>query len=93
MINIGDIKWATGFLEGEGSFRLTQCNSPVVSVNQVQKWPLKKINSIFPGRIIPVKGDGKNKQNSWMWYLKAKDSIQLMMTIFILISPKRKKTN
>ncbi len=91
MIDIGDLKWAAGFLEGEGSFCFVG-SSPCVQAGQVQKWPLEKLNLLFPrGKISFIKKKRKGCQDSWIWNLKVLDSVGLMMTLYTFMSPKRKE--
>ena len=91
MIDIGDLKWAAGFLEGEGSFYLAT-NSPLIEASQNQKWPLEKLNSIFGGRLHFQLRKG-NRNGTWVWVLgmKRKDAVALMMTLYILMSPRRQE--
>src|SRR5262249_16159364 len=45
----GDLRWAAGFLEGEGSF---SCRSSLqVCATQVQTWPLERLRDLFGGAI------------------------------------------
>lgn len=95
MISINDIHWIAGFLEGEGSFYgcepFPKRGAPIeVSASQVQKWPLEKLNSIIPGTMRLRK---KNSPTSsiWIWYANTANSAGLMMTIYSLMSPKRKE--
>jgi hypothetical protein len=90
MINIGDLKWIAGFLEGEGSFSISK-GSIRVQASQMKKWPLDKLNLFLPGKIHPV--HSKNKQwgskEYWLWDLNVMNSAALMMTIYPLMSPHR----
>ena len=93
MISINDIHWIAGFLEGEGSFAGYEypkhCNFRVTAA-QKQKWPLEKLNSIISGKIYPMK-DHNKKDGIFVWYTDMNTSAGLMMTIYPLMSPKRKE--
>jgi hypothetical protein len=97
MIEIGDLKWIAGFLEGEGSFSGKVKNrnfpQPRVQVSQMQKWTLEKLNSFIPGTIYPVYAKNKKwgSKHYWSWSLNFLNSVCLMMTIYPLMSPKRQE--
>lgn len=84
-----DFAWAAGFLEGEGSF--TYQASLAVSASQVQRWPLERMASLFGGRIST---NGRvtqpQRQLCFVWYLHGHRAAGLMMTLFLLLSPRRR---
>lgn len=88
--NIGDIKWAAGFLEGEAHFGSNR-NAPIIQVQQVQKWPLERLSLLFQGKIYFYPSKNKKWGDVWRWELCSINSIALMMTIYSLISPLRKE--
>ena len=52
MIQIKDLYWAAGFLEGEGGFGMYgPKNAWSVQAAQVQKEPLERLKSLFGGSI------------------------------------------
>ena len=84
-----EIAWAAGFLEGEGSF---SCHhSPRVEAAQVQREPLERLLKLFGGNIRKRKARFKNQSDNWYWILNARRSPQVMMTIYTLMSPRRKQ--
>ena len=92
MISSGDLKWIAGFLEGEGSFshgRRRTDNAEVVG-SQVQLWPLEQLQQLLGGRIKPVKMHSKQWQQSYHWRVRNSAAIGVMMTLFPLLSPRRK---
>ena len=90
MISLKDIYWAAGFLEGEGSFR-SKTSSPEVSAEQVQKQPLERLTEFFGGRIyIKKRSPNPKVQPCWRWSIRSSRAIGLMMTLYALMSPKRK---
>ena len=87
-----DIAWAAGFIEGEGCF-----GAPVnvrtgvsVSAAQVQREPLERLQRIFGGR-IRFKKARPPRQNHYVWWLPSLRSAEVTMTLFCLLSPRRKE--
>lgn len=87
MIDISELKWVAGFLEGEGSF-VAHNGSPTVSALQVQKWPIEKLNIFLKGKVYPQK---TKRQTAWVWRLNVLNSISIMMTLYSIMSPRRKE--
>ncbi len=89
MIDIGDLKWIAGFLEGEGSFSYSK--NIRVQASQMRRWPLEKLNSLISGKIHPVYSKNKpwGEKNYWLWDLSVLNSAALMMTLYPLMSPYR----
>lgn len=92
MIRAIDVAWAAGFLEGEGSFY--NYGTPVVTVAQVQREPIERMEKLFGGssnQRITKGFSGKNgpPQPIWVWKAPAYRSIEIMMTVYSLMSPKR----
>jgi len=91
MIASGDLQWAAGFLEVEGCWPLGGSTLTITAV-QVQKWPLDRLLILFGGRIYrrsPAKNP--NAQPQWQWVLHGWKAAGLSMTLFRLMSPKRKE--
>lgn len=82
-----DIAWAAGFMEGEGSFGHYGC--PAISVAQVQKEPIDRMVRIFGGKISRRNTNGFSDKPIWVWRPDARVAIQVMMTLYCLMSPKR----
>ncbi len=82
------LAWAAGFMEGEGSF-VTQSNSPKVSAAQVQREPLDRLRAMFGGTITSRYTNGFSDKQIWVWSIKARRSAEVMMTLYVLMSPRR----
>lgn len=81
-----ELYWVAGFLEGEGNFALRgrKRTSPVASACQVGLHPLERLQRIVGGRIAPY------NSTTHVWTLNENRTIQLAMTLYPLMSPKRK---
>lgn len=86
----GDLMWAAGFLEGEGSFRYNT-SSPSLAAAQAQLQPLERLKSLFGGLIHPMKRYKPNHKPAWLWHLGGTDAAALMMTLFVEMSPRRRE--
>ena len=89
MITGNELHWVAGFLEGEGSF--TYHGTPSVTAAQVQKEPLDRIHGIFGGKMWQRTPSGFSTRPIWIWKASARSSIQIMMTLYTLMSPKRQE--
>lgn len=91
MISINDLYWVAGFLEGEGSFCFAPSKGrPLLSAKQVQKQPLERLRLIIGGNlnlVNPTVGSRPNTQPIWYWQLP---SPGIMMTLWPLMSSKRR---
>lgn len=85
-----NVAWAAGFMEGEGSF---YCNNGagIVTAAQVQREPLDRLQVLFGGIIRQRQTKGFSEKPIWVWTLPSHRSIEVMMTLYVLMSPKRKK--
>lgn len=92
MVNLKDIYWAAGFIEGEGCFSYHAICAKVSAV-QVQREPLNRIQKIFGGRLGVIRRSKKhpNFQDQGYWAIHGKKAIGVMMTIFEIMSPNRKE--
>lgn len=86
-MNMYDLYWAAGFLEGEGCF--TSSSAITLSASQIEVEPLDRLRLIFGGKIILVKKE--NKRDIHVWYLSVGKSIEVMMTVYTIMSPRRKQ--
>lgn len=88
-----DIAWSAGFLEGEGCFMITKMgkmkNSALIRVivGQVQKEPLERLQAMYGGKVHLTTTKGRPM---YRWETYTRRSVQIMMTIYPLMSPKRK---
>jgi len=97
-INLKELYWAAGFLEGEGSFHHRNENGKknypsqiCTSAAQVQLEPLERLKRIFGGRIYgPYLGRTKAGEPYFLWSVGGSLAIQIMMTLYSLMSLKRK---
>ena len=92
MLSSVNLGWIAGFLEGEGSF-IAPHNSPRVSACQVQREPLERLQELLGGSISVRTRTGsrfKNAQPSHDWHASGSLAIQIMLTIFSLMSPRRR---
>lgn len=89
-ITTQELHWAAGFLEGEGSFAGATGYARCVTACQVQKEPLVRLHRMFGGRMYLEKKRSKRWHNVWRWALGSSEGIGLMMTLYPLMSPRRK---
>lgn len=102
MIATADLYWVAGFLEGEGAFMAlhnrpklasgkgrTSYWVPVVDASQVNREPLERLTKLFGGILCSVKGSGV-RQDFWNWRLNGRKGIALMMTLWTLMSKRRR---
>ena len=90
MISVNDIYWAAGFLEGEGSFYSDSVKG-ILAASQVQREPLDHLQELFGGTITLIirKRGGKSK-DIFLWKLRGWYGIGVMLTLYCLLSLKRK---
>lgn len=88
-MELKDIGWIAGFLEGEGYFGITRTCS-VIAVSQVNPEPLKKLQRLLGGKICHCKNNHINHNNFDRWSVHASRAVGIMMTVFPLMSLKRR---
>jgi hypothetical protein len=82
--------WAAGFLEGEGSFPGgKECSPSTVSAVQKEAEPLKRLQHMFGGRVF-WRPDG-GTYGAHVWYVNGPTARGLMMTLYSLMSPRRRE--
>lgn len=88
---IRDIVLAAGWFEGEGSCNLDGGGCARVSVAQTDLWMLNRLRALFGGGIqnFPINRGGFHRQASHRWYLSAARARGFLMTIYVLLSPRR----
>lgn len=90
MISMVDIGWAAGFLEGEGSFFRSQAVS-VVTAAQDEFYPVEKLQRLFGGRFsLCVAKRSHGEVVYGRWNATGETARGVMMTIYSLMSPRRK---
>ena len=90
-----DLHWAAGFIEGEGCFDKSN-GSGRVSVNQVNQEPIDKLLALFGGAAKYYhkrRGTIHKSQPSpiWNWYASGSRARGIMLTLYSLMSAKRKE--
>jgi hypothetical protein len=83
-----ELGWASGFLEGEGSFGMAGKTQRVSAV-QVQREPIDKLQRLFGGTVVscltPL------KKTAWKWQTSGARARGIMLTLYTLMSSKRKQ--
>lgn len=93
MLDIYDVDWLAGFLEGEGCFAMSEKSknkSPRIMISQKQKWPLGKVLSIIGFGSIQHMYYNRSR-DIYCYSLSCNKAIQWMMTLYILMSPRRQE--
>src|SRR5579864_6663565 len=89
---IRGLYWAAGFLEGEGTFLRQGNNGEAVRATQVQREPLRRLLRILGGSIDRGGKPQEQAHNqSYVWYACGARARGIMMTLYTLMSPKRKR--
>ena len=94
MININDIYWAAGFMEGEGSF-YKSCNKRGslvfnVSAEQTTLEPLERLSNLFGGNMSTRYNDRYTDGKLYRWYCNGARAAGIAMTLYSLMTKKRK---
>lgn len=92
-MNLKELYWAAGFLEGEGSFG--RCSGPArnngqlrITCHQVEKEPLIRLKALFGGLVM---GPHRTPTRPiHLWSLQYRSAVGAMMTLYPLMSMKRK---
>lgn len=102
MIKTNELHWVAGFLEGEGAF---MCHNhrrpqqkvtypywvPIVDAVQVNREPIERLQATFGGRIVSLaKNRNGNRQQAYSWRLHGRRAIAFMMTMWTLMSGRRR---
>lgn len=94
-ITVAEIHWAAGFLDGEGCFRVegVPCTSLNVSASQKDRWPMDKLQRLFGGVVKYRYRRSRTRVDSpiWEWHLSTVAAAGLMMTLFLLLQPRRRQ--
>lgn len=89
------LHWAAGFLEGEGTFYGPHNGHQRISIiaTQVQREPLDRMKKLLGGNVLgPYVSKQLTHQPHFRWGLHGTNAAALMMTLYALMSPKRKDT-
>ncbi len=93
-MDIKELYWAAGFIEGEGCFRKSSLRqSTAVSVAQVQREPLERVQRLFGGNINGKDAAKYNPRASYCytWAVGGVAAVGIAMTLYPLMSTKRKR--
>ena|SRR5438105_5472990 len=89
MITLREIGWVAGFLEGEGYFG--RHYRPEISAAQVNREALDHLQRLVGGTITgPYSHKNPNHRPYWLWRLSTSAAAGLMMTLYSLLSQKRR---
>ena len=91
LVSVGDIKWAAGFLEGEGYFGIRRAGCEV-SAAQVNKEPVERLKNLFGGWLnLRNKPSRATWKPSWLWLTTGPRAVGIMMTLYCLLSVRRQQ--
>ncbi len=93
MIEVKDISWAAGFIEGEGSFRggTWKQGGMAITVAQCEIEPLQKLKGMFGGSITgPRPGKGLRPKPIYYWGIYGQRAAAVAMTIYTFLFSKRR---
>lgn len=91
-MNTNELYWAAGFMEGEGSFKFQKPGGLAITAAQVQKQPLDRLQAILGGSITgPHLPKNPKHHAQYHWQASSARAAGMMMTLFSLLSPKRKE--
>lgn len=90
MIDIKDIYWLAGFIEGEGCFQFHKKNhAPYITISQKDPQCLYDIKNIFGGSIHSYRDREENIY--YKWTASTRLASGLMLTLYSLLSDRRKE--
>lgn len=91
MVTVRNLEWAAGFIEGEGCFHWHKRGSRAeIRVAQVQREPLERLQHLFRGHIYLRKSSRPTWQPVHVWAIYRSSAIGLAMTLYSLLSPRRR---
>lgn len=89
-MDVCNLHWAAGFIDGEGSF--SRCGGTIaVQAVQVEIWPINKLYDLFDGGIntFQRKEIKSNGGVYYRWNAYGPRAAGIMLTLHPLLSPKR----
>lgn len=92
-MDMKELYWAAGFMEGEGSFvtsKSPERHSFTITACQVQKEPLERLQVLFGGSMCLRNARNERSNPCWVWKAFGSRAAGAMMTLFPLMSSKRK---
>lgn len=90
-LNIKELYWAAGFLEGEGNFHFSKAKHLSVQCAQVQKEPLDKLQKMFGGSLYLRQHDNPKWNDAHIWHAVGNRAASICMTLYELMSTKRRE--
>lgn len=81
----GDLQWAAGFLEGEGSFSSTS-----VKAAQVNKEPLLRLQRLFGGSLCLRHHSNPQHSDHWNWEVCGSRARGVALTLYVLLTQHRR---
>lgn len=87
-MDMRELYWAAGFLEGEGSF-MNQRHQVCVAAVQVQRQPLERLQALFGGKIYECAPRNRLHQSYFKWNTQGRRGAGIAMTLLSLMSPRR----
>lgn len=92
-VDVRDLHWAAGFLEGEGCFHFSKAKHLQVSVAQVNKEPLDRLRRVFGGGSIYLHRHDKEDHPNWNAIYRlsfvGNRAAGICMTLFPMMTIKR----
>jgi len=92
-----DLHWAAGFLEGEGTFagngryhKSPKGISHKVAATQVEPETLWRLREMFGGVVSHARQPDGVRQGIWQWQLSGVRARGVMMTLYSLLSERRR---
>lgn len=85
MLEIKELYWAAGFIEGEGNFSVRSCNRLRIEVGQNSPECLERLQILFGRGVVSRKHDSIFHR----WTLFGNHAASVMMTLFPLMSTRR----
>lgn len=89
-INLRELYWAAGFMEGEGSF-CSQRYLITATAVQVQRQPLERLQALFGGCLRSFRRKAVTGEVYHRWELVGRRAAAVAMTLFTLMSPRRQE--
>jgi hypothetical protein len=101
-MNINELYWAAGFMEGEGSFSLrdrskeTKGTCVTAKASQVNPEPLYRIKALLGGQVYGPYCNrpsmkARNQKPFYEWSVSGSRAAQIFMTLYPLMSDVRKR--
>lgn len=89
MVTTNQIYWLAGFLDGEGSFQ--NANTPLISINQTDLDLVERVKQITNcSNSIGITEANGNRKTLYYFTITGMSAIQWMMTIYPIMSVRRK---